>query len=94
MGACSGVEVRTFTRGERQAHISTSARRPDAHFVSGRLTVPSRIAPEVLSFFLIWAARVSDGPFFAGSIAWLEAVPIEPLNRQLAGHSSVPLVRC
>jgi len=49
--------VRTFTRGGRAVvALCASSRCP--FFVSGQLTIPTRVAPEVRSFFLTWATRV------------------------------------
>ena len=49
--------VRTFTRGGR-AVVAPLRIASMPHFVSGRLTIPTRVAPEVRSFFLTWATWV------------------------------------
>jgi hypothetical protein len=54
MGACSEVPIRRFAPSQEEEGLSdgsTSAHRLDAHFVSDRLTIPTRVAPEVRSLF-------------------------------------------
>ena len=80
--------VRTFTRGGRAVVAPLR--------IASMPTDYSHSCCTRVAFFLSHRATPgSVSPLFAPrAIAWTKVTPIEPPNRQLAGHSSVPLVRC